>query len=127
MTITVERLEWGIRDTLEGHVTYEDVFRALQKSWLELKWDSVFRRLAVFKPDLEFEFEDKDPTVLARILRASIADKPRFRYALVVPPGHDINRAYAEEYARDVDRADNAVAQVFDDETTALNWLLERS
>ena len=126
MAITVERLDWGIRDTLEGHVTYADVFRGLQKSWIELKWDTVDRRLAIFKPDLEFEFEDKDPTVLARILRASIADKPRFRYALFVPPGNDINRAYADEYAHDVDQAPNAVARVFDDEAAALDWLLER-
>lgn len=125
MTITVERYDWGIKDTLEGVVDYQDVFRALQKSWIEMQWDSVFRRLAIFKPDLTFDFEDRDPTVLARILRASIADKTNFRYALVVPPGIPENRAYAEEYASDVDKAENAVARVFDDEQQALAWLLE--
>ena len=126
MTIMMERLDWGIRDTLEGEVSYDDVFQALQKSWVEMDWGTVSRRLAIFRPDLTFSFEDRDPTVLARILRASIANKPSFRYALVVPPGHPINRAHAEEYAADVDRAENAVARVFEDEKAAFDWLTER-
>jgi hypothetical protein len=125
VTITTERFDWGIRDILEGRVSYDDVFQALQKSWIEMHWDDVFRRLAVFRPDLTFEFEHRDPTVLARILRASIAKKPHFRYALVVPPGNAANRAHAEEYAADVASADNAVARVFEDETTAFEWLME--
>jgi len=123
VTITMEKFDWGIRDRLTGRVGYDDVFRALQKSWIELDWDDVNRRLAVFEPDLEFVFADKEPTVLARILRASLTGKRYFRYALVVQPGDGINRAYAEEYARDVDQEENAVARVFECEDEALAWL----
>lgn len=125
VTIIVERFDWGIRDTLDGEVNFEDVLRGLEKSWAELDWDDVYRRLSICKPGLTFHFNEKDPTILARILRPSLSGKHSFRYALVVPPGEAQNLAYAEEYAHDVDQTENAVATVFNNEAEAMEWLLK--
>lgn len=125
MTITIERFDWGIRDTLDGDVDFDDVLRGLEKSWAELDWDDVYRRLAICRPGMTFHFREKDPTILARILRPSLSGKHSFRYALVVPPGETQNLAYAKEYAFDIDQAENAVAHVFNNETEAMEWLLE--
>ena len=125
MPIKIEKQEWGLRVVASGRIAFNEMWDSLKDGWEIGNWDAVDRRLTIYEPGLVVDYEDHEPDLLAQIMAASQTRKlHQFKSAIVIPTDDTESRKFIERYFAALERASDAVGQIFDDEKTALKWLI---